>query len=186
MKNYKILSLLWIALVTWTLAGCGNKWDLIIEEVTPTNTDVIQYNDNLVEIAWKCFESEENIWITYENEETTADDIQDAINSTISTCRETINNVNALWDWEWDSTLKDGIVAIIEKDIEYYSKFSELLPFVDSTEELTEEQAATYDEIVAQINNIDDELSEANANLMITQETFAKNHNYELKPEGEE
>lgn len=189
MKNYKILSLLWVALIAWTLAGCqnnnqpveNNNWNLIIEDVTTSNTDVINYNDALVDVAGQCFSSEENIWTAYEDQNTTIDDIQSAINTTISTCRETINNINTLGDWEWDSSLKDGIITILEKDIEYYSKFSELLPFVDSTDELTEEQAATYDEIVAQINAIDDELSTANENLMTIQETFAANHGYQLE-----
>lgn len=187
MKNLKILSLLWVALIAWTLAGCGNNqttqnnnsWDLIIEEID-TNTDVIAYNDNLVDTAQQCFLSEETIWTTYENESATTEDIQAAINSTVNTCRDTIDNINALGGWEWDTSLKDGIVAILEKDIEYYSKFSELLPYLDITDELTEDQAAVYDEIVNQINNIDDELSTANEDLMRIQETFASNHGYEL------
>ena len=187
MKNLKILSLLWVALIAWTLAGCGNNqttqnnnsWDLIIEEID-TNTDVIAYNDNLVDTAQQCFLSEETIWTTYENESATTEDIQAAINSTVNTCRDTIDNINALGGWEWDTSLKDGIVAILEKDIEYYSKFSELLPYLDITDELTEDQAAVYDEIVNQINNIDDELSTANEDLMRIQETFASNHWYEL------
>ena len=194
MKNYKILSLLWVVLLAWTLAGCGNSqtaqpnnwnnWDIIIEEIN--NNDVVSYNDNLVSIAEQCFQSEEGIWVAYQDSETTVEDIQNAINSTTTACRESINNLNTLWGWEGDSSLKDGIVSILEKDIQYYEKFSELLPYVDNTEELTEEQAAAYDSIVAEINSIDDELSVANEELMTIQENFANAHGYELNPSEEQ
>ena len=194
MKNYKVLSLLWVILLAWTLAGCGNNqtaqpnnsnsWDIIIEEIN--NSDVISYNDNLVSIAEQCFTSEEGIWTAYQDTGTTVEDIQNAINSTTSTCRDSIKNLNTLWGWEWDNSLKDAIVSILEKDIEYYEKFSELLPYVDNTDELTEEQAAAYETIVAEINSIDAELSAANEELMTIQENFANAHGYELNPSEEQ
>jgi hypothetical protein len=63
----------------------------------------------------------------------------------------------------------------MEKDIEYYSKFKELLPFLD-LEELDEEQAAAYDAIIDEIELIDNELTQANSDLIAVQEEFARNN----------
>ena len=64
MKNLRLLALLWIVLVSATLVGCeSNKdenidksGDFIIEDVTWENDAVIDYNDNLVDIASACIE----------------------------------------------------------------------------------------------------------------------------------
>ena len=52
--------------------------------------------------------------------------------------------------------------------------------------ELSEEEAASYDAIINEIEAIDAELTEANSNLIIIQETFAKNNWFDLQPVDEE
>jgi hypothetical protein len=66
-------------------------------------------------------------------------------------------------------------------DIAYFSKFSELLPYLAS-EELPEADADKYNTLVDEINAIDQEMEAANNDLILTQETFAANHGYELQP----
>lgn len=189
MKNLKLLSLLWLALIAWTLAWCwnstntdtNNSWDIIIEDVTWTHDAVIDYNDSLVEIASQCIMSEDDILTDYENG---ADSIQNAINNTISVCQNSINQINALWDWEGDSSLKDWIINILELDIAYFWKFSELVPYLTQNE-LTEEEADKYNALVEEINALDQEMEAANNDLISIQEAFAANHGYELQPAEE-
>jgi hypothetical protein len=69
---------------------------------------------------------------------------------------------------------------IIGKDIAYYSKFNEILPYI-AKEQLTEEENTAYEGLLAEIDVLDRELTEANANLITVQEQFAKNHGYELE-----
>ena len=191
MKNVKLLALLWVVVVAWTLTWCGNKnanlwvndgWDLIIEDNTPAYDAVIDYNDSLVDIASQCIISENNIPTDYENG---LDSIQTAINNTLTQCQSSIDQINALGDWEWDSSLREWIVNILELDIAYFSKFSELLPYLAS-EELPEEDADKYNTLVNEINAIDQEMEAANNKLILIQEEFAVNHGYELQPIEEE
>ena len=191
MKNVKLLALLWVVVVAWTLTWCGNKnanlwvndgWDLIIEDNTPAYDAVIDYNDSLVDIASQCIISENNIPTDYENG---LDSIQTAINNTLTQCQSSIDQINALGDWEWDSSLREWIVNILELDIAYFSKFSELLPYL-SSEELPEEDADKYNTLVNEINAIDQVMEAANNNLILIQEEFATNHGYELQPIEEE
>lgn len=189
MKKFRLLALLWVVLIAWSLAGCwsdkANTWDLIIEDVTWENDAVINYNDTLVDLASQCIVSEDGIWNTYDNEDSTTEDIIKAINTTISQCTNAWEQISDLWDWEWDSSLKDWVLDIIEKEINYYSKFSELLPYLEK-EELTEEEKSSYDAIYSEIEILDKELSDANENLMTVQEKFASNHGFELEVIDEE
>ncbi len=191
MKKIRLLSLLWIILFAGTLAGCwGNKevnsndtwndeWNLVIEDTTSETDAVINYNDKLVDLASQCIISENNIWSSYDNE-SPIEDVQAAINNTVNECSTAKENVNKLWDWEWDSSLREWVVAIIDKEIAYYSKFSEILPYLEK-EELTEDEKWIYDTIFAEIQTLDGELSQANENLINVQEQFALNHWFELE-----
>lgn len=182
MKNIKILSLLWVILITWTLAGCWNKdWDFIIEDASA----VINYNDNLVDTASACIASENIIRDTYDNENSSIEDIKTAINNTIEECTTAKKNIKSIWDWEWDSSLKDWILNIIEKYITYYSKFSEVLPYLEQ-EEITEDQNTKYESLLAEIETLDNELNIANQNLINIQQEFANKYWFELEASEED
>ena len=195
MKKLWILTL-WIILIVWTLSWCGenknvdyhNSWDLtiendssdfIIEDISSETEAAIRYNDNLVDIASKCITSEDGIRNSYLNGES-IDNIKTAINETIKTCSETKNDIISLWDWEWDSSLKDWVIDIIDKYITYYSKFNKLLPYIEQ-KDITEEENESYETLVTEIEALDDELNEANNNLIYTQAQFASNHWFELE-----
>lgn len=187
MKKIRLLTLLWTAVLAWTLAWCWwnnntntetNNQDLIIEDVTTQYDAVINYNDSLVEIASQCIISENDIPTDYQN---WTDNVQAAINNVLTQCQSSIDQINELGDWEWDSSLKDWIVKILELDIQYFSKFSELLPYL-TNDEVSEEDASKYETLVEEINALDQEMETANNELIEIQETFATNHGYELQP----
>jgi len=187
MKKIRLLSLLWIVLFASTLAGCWNKnnnWDIIIEDTTSQTDAVIKYNDNLVDAASSCIESENSIRNAYYDENASIEDIKSSIENTIKECTTAKDNINSLWNWEWDSSLKDWITNIIEKYITYYSKFSEMLPYLEQ-EEITEEQNEKYELLLSEIETLDNELNNANEDLISIQENFAKNHWFELESNEE-
>ena len=192
MKKIRLLALLWVILIAWSLVGCtnnkesnndtvaeNNEWDFIIEDTTWENDAVISYNDNLVDIASKCVLSEDAIWEAYD-ETAAIEDVQIAINNTINECSSAREKINELWDWEWDSSLRDWVLTLIDKEIAYYSKFSELLPFSEK-EELTEDEKAVYEELFTEVQSLDEELRKANENLTAIQDKFANNHWFELE-----
>lgn len=191
MKNFKFWSLLWVIVIFSTLAGCWNKndvenvdengnWDFVIEDISTENSAAIDYNDNLVDLASACIMSEESIWDTYSDESASVETVTLAINKTVDECSSAMDAIEELGDFEWDSSLKDWVLNIIGKDIAYYSKFNEILPYI-AKEQLTEEENTAYEGLLAEIDVLDRELTEANANLITVQEQFAKNHGYELE-----
>ena len=165
MKKIRLLSLLWIILFASTLAGCwGNKevnsnntwndeWNLVIEDTTPENDTVINYNDTLVDLASQCIMSESNVRSVYNDENAKVEDIQKTIEKTINECTKAWNDIEELWDREWDSSLKNWVLSIIEKEIALYTKFSQLLPYFEK-DELTEDEEAAYDNLFSIFLNI--------------------------------
>ena len=74
------------------------------------------------------------------------------------------------------------MITLLQKDIEYYEKLGETVPYLTIPEdELTEEQAELYSDIISEIDVINQELEIANANLVAIQDQFAVDHGYELE-----
>ena len=185
MKKNRFLALLWLIIIGWTLTGCwNNNWDFSIEDTSSQTDAVISYNDSLVDAASSCIASENIIWNTYDDQNSSIEDIKNAINNTVKECTTAKKNINSIWNWEWDSSLKDWILNIIEKYITYYTKFSEILPYIEQ-EEITEEENTKYEALLAEIENLDNELNNANNTLVVIQEQFAKNHWFELESNDE-
>lgn len=180
MKNFKTLILLGILIISTTLAGCwNNKINNETWNPTTENSDVINYNDNLMDYALSCVSSENDIWSAYDKS-STIEDIENIINSTITRCNDSSEKINNLWDRNWDSSLKDAVLAIVKSEINYLWKFNELLPYIEK-ENLTEEEKSNYDSIIAEIETINNELNEANNKITITQEQFAEKYWFELE-----
>ena len=186
MKKIRLLTLLWVVVLAWTLVWCGNKntnvvadnpWDVVIEDTTAQYNAVIDYNDSLLEIAFQCIAAENNIPTSTEWLES----VKAAIDETIIQCQNSIDQINALGDWEGDSSLKDWTINVLEFEIARISKFNELLPYL-SSEELPEADAEKYNTLVEEIETLDQEAEAANNELISIQEAFAANHGYELQP----
>lgn len=189
MKKIRLLTLLWVILLGGTLAGCLSNSnnndttpeeteDFIIEDISWENDAVINYNDSMVNLASQCAAAEYTVWDAYNGE--SIEDIQTAISQTINTCTEVWESIKKLWDWEWDSSLKDWVLTIIEKEIAYFSKYTELLPYLYN-QEATDEENLAHQTILEQLEALSTELSSANENMVKIQEDFAKNHWFELE-----
>lgn len=195
MKNFRLLSLLGVILVTGTLAGCldnnnVNEWsnnqDFIIEDVTEKINAVIDYNDRIVDFAEKCVSSEDAIRDAYTNDILDIEGIKSTIDDALKECNYAITKIEDLWDWEWDATLKDGVITLLQRTTEYYKKLWESVSYLNP-EWLTEEEAAAYEALKEELSAIREESENANNNLASIQRQFATNHGFELaEPEWEE
>lgn len=203
MKNLKLLTLVGLILISWTLIGCGSnsknnettpttttdettQEELAIEDTTTTDfNSVVSYNDTLVNLTSNCILSEDSIWNAYSNYEegsASLDNVQKAISDTLDVCRKSSEQISTMGDWEWDGSLKDSVIEIIEKEMAYYAKFSELIPYLwNGDETLSDEDAEAYTQILNDLDSLDVELENANNNLIIVQEEFAKSHWFNLE-----
>lgn len=190
MKNFRLLSLLGVILVTGTLAGCldnnnVNEWsnnqDFIIEDVTEKTNAVIDYNDTMVDLAYNCISSEDAIWNAYNSDVLDIEAIKSAVDNTLKECSYAITQIEALGGWEWDNSLKDGVITLLQKGSEYYKKLWETVSYLENPDWLTEEEATAYEALKEEFTAIGQEYEAANANLIDIQSQFAANHGFELE-----
>lgn len=183
MKNLKILTLLWIILFTGFLSGCWSNSKVNeannTENTNSENDKVIDYNDSIVKIASKCHESAMNTRDSYNNKDEIIQTETSAKN-TISECENSINQINILWDREWDSSLKDWMISLLNLYITYFTKFNEMLTYLEN-ENHPKEDIESYEIIVKEIKDMDSEIESENNNFINTQKLFANNHWFELE-----
>jgi len=182
MKHSKLLTLSLIALTTVTLAGCFGKNTDNNENIS--NITAIEYNDQLVDLTSECLSSEEWIRNAYNDENASVEDIQLEINNSLNKCQSIRDQVNSLWSWEWDESLKNWVITIIENDIAYYQKFSQLVPYLRS-EAPTDEEIEESTSILNELEALDENLENANNDLALIQDQFAKNHGFELEDQDQ-
>lgn len=173
--------------MTW----CLNSKKSNTENNTTSNTensvwminDVVDYNNTLKDLATRCTTTENKIIENYNKNDSNAD-VQQAINDAIKDCENVKNKINKIWSREWDSSLKDWIIAVVEKEIDYFNKFNELLPYLDK-EWLNKEEKIIYDTLLYDAESIDQELNKSIEDLRDIQEEFARNHWFKLETQEE-
>ena len=190
MKKFRFLSLLWLVVIAWTLAWCldnnnTNEWsnnqDFIIEDVTEKTNAVIDYNDTMVDLAYNCISSEDAIWDAYTSDVLDIEGIRTSVDNTLKECSNAISQIEALGGWEWDNSLKDGVITLLQKGSEYYKKLWETVSYLENPDWLTEEEATAYEALKEEFTAIGQEYEAANANLIDIQSQFAANHGFELE-----
>jgi hypothetical protein len=96
-------------------------------------------------------------------------------------CSYAITQIEALGGWEWDNSLKDGVITLLQKGSEYYKKLWETVSYLENPDWLTEEEATAYEALKEEFSAVGQEYETANANLIDIQSQFAANHGFELE-----
>lgn len=161
------------------------RWDtaLLLYSLYKYITDadalgVITYNDNLVDAALACMDSEENVSEAYLD--WNAEQLKAAINSTLSVCMESVKQIKEFWARNGDDTLQKAIINYISNNIVYYNKMKKIVPYQD-IKKLSESQQEAYNEIIKEIGEFGTKLEEFGDEMRNVQEKFAKKHRYELE-----
>ena len=187
MKNIKLLALLWIALFTVFISWCWNNVKVNsnnnTEDINSKNNDVINYNNSIIKIASKCGEYAMTTWDSYDNNNEIIQTETYAKN-TLSECQNSINQINTLWDRQWDSSLKDWIISLLNLYVSYFTKFNKMLTYLEN-DNYPKENITSYETLVKEIKEMDKEIEDANSNFTIIQRSFAKNHWFELENNDE-
>ena len=133
MKNLKLLTLLWIIAISWFLSWCWNNWNNSnknIENITTKANEAAEYNNSLISIASKCPTTANTVRDLYENNSQIGD-IKTATENTLLECKNAINQINTIWDLEWDSSLKNEIITTLNLYTAYFTKFNEMLTYIE-------------------------------------------------------
>ena len=152
------------------------KSDYISEE----DVDLaVEYNDKMVDLAGKCIATEDDITKESEKDDISTNKLTKAVNNTIDVCSKTIKEVNELWDWKWDSTLKDWVLILLASDVAFYKQYLKVIPFLD-VENLTASQQEEFNTINEKLEELNKKLDKANSDLTDIQVKFAKRFWFDL------
>ena len=163
-KSFWILSLMWILVLSW----CG--WSI----------SVIEYNDNFVALVKECTDANQTLFKTFQSDWATIDSIASSLQSNIDICNEAKKKALALWDYEKDSSLKDGVVNLLTMEVDYLQKFW-LTERYRNIDNLTDEDKADYDWLVSSLNESQNLLNQQFTNLQDIQEGFAAKYGLKLE-----
>lgn len=185
MRKFGVL-LLWLIFLSGMIVGCSlkendDKWDFIIEEID--SDQIVAYNDSIRSISEKCFEAEDSMWNIYNwYNWWSTDDVKSAIDETVSVCKDSMFQINDLWGVDWDSSLKDWVILLIQKMLERFDKLYETLPFLPLLDEgLVDEDFVAYEGIKSDLDSLGWEIRDLNKSLSEIQRLFAEAHWYELE-----
>ena len=181
----KKIQLMWIVVVLWFcwfLAWCSKNLD----NDTVDSQEVVydpsaEYNNNLTDIVNICNSNVSDVTDSYIKYEpwSSAGDIESLIINAISICEKSSDQINSLWSWEWDSSLKDAAIIFVNKVVEYLSLEKSTLPYLEKIDTLTQYEKLEHNAIVDELNIIEAELNQIVENLVLVQDDFVKKYDLE-------
>lgn len=167
-KSIWLLSLLWVLVLSW----CG--WSNNVEE----------YNDAFVSIVRECTDANKALFETYQTKEVAVDVILETLQSNIDICNSAREKALDMWNFKWDSSLKDGVVDLLTMEVEYLQKFWSTKNYWN-IDNLTDEDKVAYDWIVSDLNETQNALNQQFVNLQGIQEAFAAKYQLLLVSQDE-
>ncbi len=163
-KSLWLLSLLWVLI----LSGCG--W----------SSNVVEYNDKLVAIVRECTDANQELFQTFQANSSTLDSIAESLQSNIEICNNAKAKASELWNFEKDSSMKDGVINLLSMEVIYLEKFWATKPY-RNIDNITDEDKQAYEGIVSELNEAQNSLNQQFTNLQTIQEAFAAKHGLKLE-----
>lgn len=164
-KSIWFMSLLWVLI----LSGCGG-WSI----------NVVEYNDTFVSIVKECTDANQELFQTFQTDQSTLDSIAESLQSNIEICNSAKAKASELWDYKNDSSLKDAVVNLLSTEVVYLEKFW-MTQSYRNIDNITEEDKIAYEGLVNDLNEAQDSLNQQFTNLQSAQEAFAAKHGLNLK-----
>lgn len=165
-KNLFFWALAWLLI----LSGCG--WSLDIQE----------YNNSFVSLVKDCTDSTQTLFQNFEAEWSTIDTIKTSLQDCINICQESQTKASKMWDYQWDSSLKDAVVKLLSLETQYLEKFWSTSPYWN-IDDITDEDRVQYTASVNELQQAEELLNAQFLSLQEVQEVFAANHKLKLETE---
>lgn len=164
-KSIWLLSLLWILV----LSGCGGS-----------SSNIVEYNDTLVSIVKECTDANQALFQTFQADRSTLDSIGESLQSNIEICNQAKAKALELWNYGKDTSMKDGVVDLLDKEVIYLEKFWATQRYWN-IDNITDEDKLAYDWLVSDLNDAQNSLNQQFTNLQTIQEAFAAKNGLKLE-----
>ena len=163
-KGIVFLALIWTVILSW----CGKSGN------------IVEYNDSFVALVKECTDSTQTLYNIYQAENSLIDSISQALDDSITICKNSETKAEKLWNYDKDSTLKDAVVDLLSSEVSYLQKFKETSPYRNK-ENLADEDRVAYDTIKNELTLEQNSLNDKFVSLQTIQEWFANKHGLKLE-----
>jgi len=163
-KIFWLISLLGIVIISW----CWSSWN------------IVKYNDDFVALVKECTDANQTLYQNFNARLATIDSITQSLQENINICQNAQIRASQMWDYEKDSSLKNGVVNLLNLEVDYLQKFSATSQYWN-IDNLSEEDKEKYDWIVSDLNQTQNQLNQWFTNLQDIQEAFAAKHGLKLE-----
>jgi len=157
-KGIWLLPLLWLLIIS----GCGSS-------------SVVEYNDDFVALVKECTDASQELYKNYNAELVTIDSIEQSVRDTIIICQWSQEKASKMWNYDGDSSLKDGVVDLLTMEVDYLQKFLSTKPY-RNIDNITDENKDAYNWVVNELNESQNLLNKQFTDLQDIQEDFAIKH----------
>ena len=148
------------------ISGCG--W-----------SDAQQYNDAIVNIVKKCTDANNDSYFNYNQAEATVDEILLLMQTNVEICKSSINEIEKLWSFKKDSSLKDATIKFLSENIDYLELIMSTSQYRNQST-ITDEDRMAYVSVLNELTQKQENLRIALDDLPKVQKTFASKYNVKL------
>lgn len=167
MKKFAVLSLL---ILSFTLTWCGSE-----------EASVVDYNNTLVDLTKSCLTAETKTreamaqydWPTTQESLKTANNI----------CLQIQNDISSLGWFDWDTSLQQAILSLINTELEYLKILDSTLSFsTDQTR--TPQQELEYLTLQWQLTSLRETAHQQSEMVLKAQNTFSIDHGFTVSQDN--
>lgn len=159
-KGLLYSALAWFLFLAW----CGSSMT------------VVEYNDSFIAVVNDCLNVTQPFWDEFEWWNTDLAMLQDDI----QICKNAGKDASSLWNFDWDSSLKDAVVNFLWTYTDYLEKFTETSPY-RNIDDISTEDEEDYRTLRQELANLEDDLNKQMSSLQEVQESFAAKHGLKLQ-----
>lgn len=181
MKKIRLLSIFMVAIL---LVWCGSNSE---KEDTITNENYVyspdsEYNIKLSDITNTCYDTMSDTINQYDQYKlwTSTAKIAKTISSAITTCETSADQINSLWSRDWDSSMRDGAIILIDKILSSLRLLEQTLVYLDPAEDLTPQEVAAHNAISQELVALESDINDLASELLSIQEEFAEKYDLTL------
>lgn len=180
MKKFQLMWMVLVLWFCWFLMGCSSETnnDAAVNEELFVYDPVSEYNNKLTDIVNVCYSWAVSTQEQYNKyrEWNSIDKVQKSIEETLLVCNNSINQINSLWSWEWDASLRDAAIILLDKVVNKLTLLQDTLPYLERVEDLTPQEVSEHNSLVDELNSNDLDMQQIVDNMEYVQQDFVQRY----------
>ena len=153
------------------------KWKLKYDMSDEKDNKIVTiYNDILIQSMSICTDATQYVFNVYSDENVATDKVFLQIDEAINSCETSLDIVNYIWDYEWDSSLVESCSKLLGLEIDYLKLFKEINNYLRFDYKPSSDDIVKYNDMTNELYQIENDLNDMFEEVEIIQDEFAKKY----------